>query len=85
VEYRLAGGLRKASSMYSLDSSIKCRRYETFSVDLVGGNSSISFLLTASGERRKEILSCVARAEPRNKLCGITVAPKIPTARGTWC
>jgi hypothetical protein len=27
-----------------------------------------------------ETLSCVARAEPRNKLWGMTVAPKIPTA-----
>ena len=28
-----------------------------------------------------EILSCVARADPRNRLWGMTVAPKIPTAR----
>jgi hypothetical protein len=27
-----------------------------------------------------ETLSCVARAEPRNKLWGMTVAPIIPTA-----
>jgi len=30
----------------------------------------------------QDSLSCVARAEPRKRLCGMTVAPKMPTAGG---
>ena len=87
MEYKLAGGLRKAPSMWSLNSSNKRHRHETFSdgLDFKGSSVSLSstlLIVSASGGARKEILSCVARAEPRNKLCGMTVEPRIPTARG---
>lgn len=79
----MTSGLRKAPNMHFLKFSNKRRRYEMFSE---GSGSSIllstvfALEVSVSGEVREEILSCVARTEPRNRLCGMTVAPRIPTA-----
>ena len=87
MEYRLAGGLAKAPSTHFLDCSKKRCRRETF-IGLTSKGPFLSLLsvvpvVSASDGARKEIRSCVARAEPKNKLCGMTVAPRIPTARET--
>jgi hypothetical protein len=84
----VASGVRKALSTDILDFSNKRRKYETLSKGWCCKESSVSFLSTvlrvlASSEARNEILSCLAREEPRNKACGMTVAPRIPTARET--
>ena len=71
--------------MNFLNFSYKRRKCEIFLEGWFCKETSVSLSPTVSascGGGRNEILSCVARAEPRNKLCGMTVAPRIPTAMG---
>jgi hypothetical protein len=80
VEFWLGGGVRNrdaknSTSRLSLDDSH--RVFDVVSRESATFNGSS---LTASGGISVVNLSCVARADPKNRLWGITVAPKIPTA-----
>ena len=54
--------------------------------DVVAGSVDLKDGLFSFDGAEEDMRSCVASAEPRKRLCGITVAPRIPTAsaRISW-
>ena len=78
--------------------SIALIRKASFKEDLIRFRMPVSLRSSGTGSRLEldglpplrgvlDSLSCVAKAEPRKRLCGITVAPITPIAknRNVWC